>query len=147
MREIRHDNPNPTEAIRFFDFMRDELATICRAIVVLAQPGTRESTSSLLIRDTHGDAIVLTGWQNATHAQRSRAAARILTNAGFARERAEIVNTHRIVRLTRSPDGATSIEEAMGLVSQPLRMSGTAPSVVVASAAASRVEATTRRRP
>ena len=118
MREIRHDNPNPAEGIRFFDFMRDELTTIRRAIVALPRPGSRDGTSSLLIRDTRGDAIVLTGWQDATHVQRTRAAARILTNAGFARERAEIVYTHRIVRLTRTSDGATTIDEAMALVAR-----------------------------
>lgn len=146
MREIRHDSATPAEGIRFFDFMRDELTAIRRAIVVLAQPGNRVGTSSLLIRDTHGDAIVLTGWQDATHVQRTRAAARILGNAGFARERAEIVYTHRIVRLTRTPDGATSIEQAMGFAGPDRSPSAAGRVASVAIDGATRLEATIRGR-
>ncbi len=112
MREIRHDSANPADGLRFFDFMRDELGTINRAIVVLAKPGSRDATSTLLVRDTKGNSIVLTGWQAATNAQRARTAARVLNQAGFARERTDVVFDHRVVRLTRTPDGQTIVQEA-----------------------------------
>jgi hypothetical protein len=109
LREAGDGEAGPTLA--FFRDHRGRLGRIVSAAVTF--PGLLgDDPYTIVLRDDHGTRLLLSGAGTGYVGGSQRIVLQILVEAGFASEVAEAVRTHDFVRLSRSADGTTLLEQA-----------------------------------
>ena len=128
MDELRDDGQGEaTASLAFFRDHRWRLGQIITAAVTF--PGlTGDDPYTLVLRDSRGARMLLSGCAAGYPGDAPRTAMQVLVEAGFAADAAAAVFTHDFVRLSRTPDGTTSLERATRLPHPVARSSPPAPS-------------------
>lgn len=118
MDDLRNDGTAVSaEPLAFFRNHRHQLSGIAHATVTF--PAARDSAFSLVLRDQNGRRMMLSGCAAGSRESSQQDAMQVLVEAGFAAEIANAVLTHSLVRLARSRDGRTWLEQAMLPCSTP----------------------------
>jgi lambda repressor-like predicted transcriptional regulator len=89
---------------------RDRLGRIIGAAVTAGTPGCPGYRVEL--RDHRGARLSVSGTRPGSQSDEAGWVLQVLLEAGFAPEIAAAVRTHRVVRLARTSDGTTSLEQA-----------------------------------
>jgi len=89
---------------------RDRLGRIIGAVVTVGAPGGPGYRVEL--RDHRGARLSVSGTRPGSRSDEAGWVLQVLLEAGFAPEVAAAVRTHRVVRLARTGDGTTSLEQA-----------------------------------
>ena len=99
------------DSLAYYRDHRHELGRIVQAAVTFPGLGD-DDPYTMVLRDDRGTRMLLSGCPTGYAVAAPRAAMEILVEAGFAAEIAQVVFTHRVVRMTRGRDGATVLGRA-----------------------------------
>ncbi|HUZ84091.1 MAG TPA: hypothetical protein VMU66_05315 [Gaiellales bacterium] len=115
MTELHHLGQADTDAtgdgLTFFREHRWRLGHIVNAAVTFLEEGD-DDPYRIVLRDDHGTRLSVSGDSTADVGGSRRGALQILAEAGFAPEVAAPVRAHDYVRLSRTADGTTRLEQA-----------------------------------
>ncbi len=98
------------DPVAVFRDNRGRLGRIIGAAVTAGTPG--DPGYRVELRDHRGARLSLSGSRPGSHSDDPDWVLQVLLEAGFAPEVAAAVRTHRVLRLTRTGDGTTSLEQA-----------------------------------
>lgn len=114
MSDPQHLGPADAETVDdglvFFRDHRWRLGHIVSAAVTF--PGQGDDPYTIVLRDDHGTRLSVAGHSTGEIGGGRRTALQLLAEAGFAPEVAVPVHTHGYVRLSRTADGTTRLEQA-----------------------------------
>ena len=124
--DLHDDGGDAMASLAFFRDHRSRLGPIVSAAVTF--PGlTGDDPFTVVLRDAGGRRMLLSGAADGCSGDAPRAALQVLVEAGFAANIAQAVLTHDVVRLSRTPDGTTSLERATRLARTAGRPAGVSP--------------------
>jgi hypothetical protein len=102
------------DSVGYYREHRHELGCIVQAAVTFPGLGD-DDPYTMVLRDDRGARMLLSGCTAGYAGECPRTAMEILIEAGFDAEIAQVVFTHRVVRMIRGEDGATVLTEALGV--------------------------------